>query len=169
MTDQLHFGNETPWTGRWRDRLQSELDRTGFDSLEEFLEAHPGMSYVALARQMAGANIAPIQIFGEQVQLGMAKRSLRSVAMDSLVRYLNQDVPRGWRNGVHFQLRAASAFADWSTGFLNCEHETINLSQRFHNVFDALKAMPIPAGWLPKDVQDPFVVAAFAAGWPEQE
>jgi hypothetical protein len=118
---------------------------------------------------MAGANIAPIQIFGEQVQLGMAKRSLRSVAMDSLVRYLNQDVPRGWRNGVHFQLRAASAFADWSTGFLNCEHETINLSQRFHNVFDALKAMPIPAGWLPKDVQDPFVVAAFAAGWPEQE
>jgi hypothetical protein len=89
--------------------------------------------------------------------------------MDSLVRFLNQNVPRGWMNGLHFRRRSASAFAAWSTGLLSGEHETKNLSHRLNKVFDALEAMPIPTGWLPKDVQDPFVVAAFAAGWPEQE
>jgi hypothetical protein len=169
MTEDLHSEIETPWTGSWRCRLQSKLGRAGFGSLEEFLEANPGLGYVALARQLADANVAPLQIFGEQLRLGMANQRLRSVAMDSLVRYINQYVPRGWRNGFHFQLRAASAFSTWSTSFPNCTKETSNLSERLHSVLDALKAMAIPQGWLPKDVSDTYIVAAFATGWPEHE
>lgn len=169
MTEDLHSEIETPWTGSWRCRLQSKLGRAGFGSLEEFLEANPGLGYVALARQLADANVAPLQIFGEQLRLGMANQRLRSVAMDSLVRFMNQNIPRGWLNGVHFRLRAASVFAAWSTGFSNGTQGTANLSERLHSVFDALEAMTIPQGWLPKDVSDPYVVEAFATGWPAHE
>jgi hypothetical protein len=169
MTDDLHSGNKSPWTGSWRCRLQSELGRAGFGSLEEFLEANPGRGYVARARQLANANVAPLQIFGEQLRLGMANQRLRSVAMDSLVRYIIQYIPRGWRNGVHFRLRAASAFSTWSTSFPICTQEMSNLSERLHSVLDTLEAMDIPQGWLPKDVSDRFLAAAFATGWPAHE
>ncbi len=169
MTDDLHSGIKTPWIGNWRFRLQSELERTGFGSLEALLEANPGLGYVALARRLAEANVAPSQIFGEQLRLGIANRRLRSVAMDSLVRDINDYVPRGWLNGVHFRLRAASAFSTWSTSFSNCTQETSNLSERLHSVLSALEAMTIPQGWLPKDVSDPYVVEAFATGWPAHE
>lgn len=169
MTGDPHSEIKTPWTGNWRLRLQSELARAGFGSLEEFLEANPGRGYVALARQLADANVAPGQIFGEQLRLGMAKQRLRSVAMDSLVRDIHDYIPRGWRNGVHFRLRAASAFSTWLTGLTACNQERSNLAERLHSVWDALQAMDIPTGWLPKDHLDAHIVDAFAIGWPEHE
>jgi hypothetical protein len=169
MKDEGLSHKPSPWTGNWKGRLQAELSRSGFGSLEDFLLAHPGVGYVTLSRQLAGANIAPAQLFGEQLRLGLERRQLRGVAMDSLVRSMNERVPRGWRNGRHFRLRLASAFAAWSVGLSHSTLEPTEIGVRLHRVFDALEAMPIPTGWLPKNSEDPFITAAFATEWPEVE
>ncbi len=156
----------TPWQGDWKARLQEKLKTLGFSSLEEFLNAYPGLGYVSLAKHLGDANVAAMQLYGEQLRRGSVLNNLRFVAMDCLVRFLNEYIPRGWKNGRHFQHRSASAFASWSTSIAAHASSYSGIEQVLKQIFDNLESMPIPAGWLPKDSTDSFVVQAFEKGWP---
>src|SRR4051812_11992887 len=105
----------TPWQGDWQLRLQRKLKSLGYDALDEYLSANPGVSFVRLAESLGDANIAAMQIYGLQLRLAVARGELRAAAKDCLVRFLNKYVKRGWGVGRHFPHRVASAYAAWST------------------------------------------------------
>src|SRR5262249_6983113 len=115
MTEPIENTPFTPWQGDWKARLQEKLSLLGYGNLEEFLDANPGSGYVSLAKLLGDANVAAMQLCGEQIRRGFETNNIRFVAADCLVRFLNEYVPRGWKNGRHFQHRSASAFASWST------------------------------------------------------
>jgi hypothetical protein len=124
------------------------------------------MGYVRLAKELGDANVAPMQIYSEQIRRGCQTSNLRFVAMDCLVRFLNEFIPRGWKNSRHFQHRAASAFASWSTSITAIANSDTGIERRLKLVFATLEAMPLPVGWLPKENNDTFIQQAFEKGWP---
>jgi hypothetical protein len=154
----------TPWQGDWRQRLESKLKSLGFEGLEDFLLAYQGVGYVKLAERLEDANVAAMQLCREHIRRGSENSNLRSVAKDSLVRFLNEYARRGWKVGRHFPHRSASAFAAWSTSLAS--HSTSSIEFDVKRVFDELEALPIPNGWLPTDSSDRFIVEAFNRGWP---
>ena len=155
-----------PWQGDSNARLQQKLSLLGFRNLEEFLDGNPGEGYVRLAKLLDDANVAAMQIYNEQIRRGNQTNNIRFVAMDCLVRFLNEYLPRGWKNGRHSQHRTASAFASWFTAISAIAGSGSKIELKLKNVFDALEAMPLPLGWLPKNKDDVFVVEAFETGWP---
>ena len=166
MTESIENMPSTPWHGDWKARLQKKLLLLGFSSLEEFLEANPGMGYVSLSKLLGDANVAAMQLYGEHIRRGYQTNSIRLVAIDCLVRFLHEYIPRGWKNGRHFPHRSASAFAAWSTSIIGATCSDASIERKLRTVFDTLEAMPIPVGWLPTDKDDVFIAEAFEKGWP---
>ena len=169
MTEPIENTPSTPWQGDWKARLQEKLSLLGFHDLEEFLDGHPGLGYVKLATLLGDANVAAMQLYGEQIRRGCETNNIRAVAMDCLVRFINEYVPRGWKNGRHFQTRSASAYAAWSTSITFIVSSETSLKPTLKRVFENLNSLAIPVGWLPKDKDDVFVVEAFETGWPSPE
>lgn len=166
MTELHDNTPATPWQGDWRQRLRSKLNSLEFDSLECFLIANPGVGYVKLAESLGDADIAAMQLYGEQIRRGHERSSLRNVAIDCLVRFLNEYVRRGWKVGRHFPHRSASAFAAWSTALATHAGSSPSIENTTKRVFELLNELQIPEGWLPKDNSDRFILEAFDRGWP---
>jgi len=164
MTEQ----QRTPWQGDWRIRLQSKLEELGYNALEDFLTSNPGVGYVQLAAKLRDANIAAMQIYGEQIRLAASTGNLRAAAMDCLVRFLNEYVKRGWQNGRHFPHRLASAYAAWFSAInANCEDDR-QMEMRLNAVFEELKRSQPVEGWIPRDSDDAIIRSCFAEAWPTQ-
>ena len=163
MSDEI----TTPWQGDWQLRLKTKLASLGFDELEKFLEANPGTGYVKLAENLKDANVAAMQIYGLQVRKAVETGSLRETAIDCLVRFINEHVKRGWGNGRHFEKRAASAYAAWSTTISSNANDG-EVQEKLKCVFDELEALQPKSGWLPSSSDDPIIVAAFVKGWPPE-
>ena len=155
----------TPWQGGWQLRLRSKLDELGFGTLEHFLAARPGTSYVKLAQEL-DANVAAMQIYGEQVRAAVYEERLRDAAMDSLGRFLKEHMKRGWGRGQHFAFRLASAFGDWKSVVIQFGSGDENLKAKLDAVTEALKANGPPEGWMPAKPNDEFILRAFEEGWP---
>jgi hypothetical protein len=157
--------SKNPWQGDWKERLSIYLESRNFGDLDAFLEANPGVGYLTLAKQLGDTNIAPMQLYGEQIRRAKAKDQLRIAAMDCLVRFINEYIRRGWNEGRHFTHRSASAFAAWSTAIAtHSQDSTVN--DKLKRVYDELERLPIPSGWLPSSANDSFIVSAFETGWP---
>jgi len=166
MTEPIANLSTTPWIGDWKVRLQEKLSFLGFSNLEDFLHANQGLGYVSLAKMLGDANLAAMQLYSEQIRRGCQTGNERFVAMDCLVRFLSEYIPRGWKKGQHFEHRSASAFASWSTSITAIANSDTNIELKLKLVFAQLDAMPIPVGWLPKDNSDNFITEAFDKGWP---
>jgi hypothetical protein len=157
---------ETPWQGDWSERLQLGIRRSGYRTLDEFLAAHPGDSYYSLAR-LLDANIAPMQLYGEQLRNAHKTNRLRAAAADCLARFLSHYVKRGWNCGRHFRSRLASAYAAWRTSILQFSLDNEELAKRLDAVWTNLEENPPPVEWRPTGASDRYIVQAFAKGWPE--
>ncbi len=166
MTEPIERMPSSPWIGDWKVRFQEKLSLLGVKNLEEFLHANQGMGYVSLAKELGDATVAAMQLYSEQIRRGCQTSNIRFVAMDSLVRFLNEYIPRGWKNSLHFQHRIASALASWSTSITAIANLETGIERRLKLVFVTLESMPIPVGWLPKDNNDVFILHAFEKGWP---
>jgi hypothetical protein len=161
MTEQ----ERTPWQGDWQLRLRTKLEALGFEALEDFLTSNPGVGYVKLAATIQDANIAAMQIYGEQIRSAAQRGNLRVAAMDCLVRFLNEYIKRGWGIGRHFPHRLASAYAAWSTAInANCEANEA-LEMRLRAILARLESSQPVEGWLPKDINDPIIQSCFADVW----
>lgn len=156
---------ETSWQGDWRDRLQLGIRRCGFATLDQFLAAHPADTYFALARRL-DANIAPMQLYGEQLRSAQRANCIRQAAADCLARFLVHHLKRGWGSGRHFNSRLAAAYAAWKSSVLHFTQDTEDLAYKIDTVWAALKKMSPPTGWRPEGADDRFIKDAFAAGWP---
>ena len=166
MNEPIEEMPSSPWIGDWKVRFQEKLSFLGFRNFEEFLHANQGTGYVNLAKELGDANVAAMQIHSEQIRVGNQKGNIRFVALDCLVRFLNEYIPRGWKNGRHFRHRLASAFASWSTSITAIANSDTGIERKLKLVFATLEAMPIPVGWIPKDNNDAFILQAFEKGWP---
>ncbi len=157
---------QSPWHGNWQDRLQASLKGLGFRSLEEFLAANPGVSYVDLQQSLGSANIAAMQLYGEQIRNAAFERRLREAAMDSLVRFFREHVKRGWGQGRHFAFRLASALGDWKSVISQFAEGDRALNEQLDGVIKAINSSNPQLGWSPADKDDVIIQKAFRIGWP---
>jgi hypothetical protein len=161
MNDQLR----TPWQGDWQLRLHAKLQSLGFTDLDAYLSANPGIGYVTLAESLGDADVAAMQLYGEQIRRAARQGCMRDAAADSLARFLAQHLRRGWGNGQHFWLRLASAFGDWKT-VIRQFSEIEPAHDHLDAVTEAIKAVNPPHGWIPRSGSDAILQSAFAAAWP---
>ena len=155
-----------PWQGDWRSRLDSKLASLGYRDVQGFLDERQGIGYVEIAKSLGDARIAATQINGEQLRSALQSNSLRDAAKDSLMRFIVEYVPQGWRTGKHFPHRSAAAFAAWATSIDAIVGEGSDIPPKTVRVCDVLAALPIPDGWLPRTSHDDYLEEAFAIGWP---
>lgn len=155
----------TPWHGDFQVRLQSKLQSLGFADLETYLAANPGLGYITIAELLSDANVAAMQLYGEQLRRAAKQGNLREAAADCLSRFLTQHITRGWGNGRHFRLRLASAFGDWKT-VVRQFSDSGSAEAPLDAVTEAIKACKPPNGWIPKSGNDPILESAFGVGWP---
>jgi len=166
MTNTPANPEATPWHGDWRQRLALKLPQLGYSDLDAFLGDNPAVGYVTLAAMCGDASIAAMQIVGEQIRLAVEHGAVRAAARDSLIRFINEYVPRGWGMGKHFAHRSASAFAAWKTTLQAHMPENPSVDAMAKRLLDELESQSIPLGWLPRGPSDPFITAAFDSAWP---
>jgi hypothetical protein len=157
---------DTPWQGDWKERLVEKLASMGFGTLEEFLSANPGVGYVNLAKMLTDANVAALQLYGEQIRTAASTGRLREGAKDSLVRFLAEHIKRGWDASRHFTFRLAAALADWKSSLIQFGSQNSDFPAKLDAVINALREASPPKGWVPKSPSDEHIERAFAKGWP---
>lgn len=166
MIDRMDSGANNPWDGDRQSRLQVTLTQLGFSSLNDFLVAHPGISYSKLAESLRDAAVAPMQIYGLQIRQATAAGQLREAAKDSLARFINEHIKRGWSNGRHFNFRRASALGDWISVVTQYSGGNRSLEARLSAVSEELKASSPPQSWKPVGGSDEIIRSAFERCWP---
>ncbi len=133
--------------------------------MSDWLNSLPAVTYPELAKKL-GIPVAAMQIVLIQLKEADTPSKKRQASADMLVRELNQYLPDGWELGEKTDFRRASAFAAWAS---NTRDKSVKLdpNHRARAVFDALKLLNPPKGWLPKSTGDSFVQEAFRRGWPD--
>jgi SAM-dependent methyltransferase len=153
-----------------QSKLNERLRSAGFDSLEAFLAARPGVGVVALAnelgRPVVGVDIARAMLTGAQAR---GSGAFREVAIDLLARHIREILVNGWGRlrpnedpDTDLEIVNISAWAVWLTQIKAAD---ASLDERAHAVYQALKATA-PEGWLPADGNDPILRRAFDEAWP---
>jgi|SRR5579884_1630600 len=163
------MGARQTWEGNWRGRLLSRLSSLGFHSVHAFLQAFPRETYVQLAGRV-GDDIAPIQVECVQFDEAALAGSIRQAARDSLTRDLLYQLKRGWEGGVKGNFATSAAYVDWLgrlEGSSRNQQPNRDFRRKGEIVWAALEQLQPPLGWLPIGIDDPYIAAAFAKGWPE--
>jgi len=142
------------WDPEWEARLVGHVRGSGFANVWEYLRSRPGRTYAELAEEIAGDGgfgVAPIQI--ERLQARQTPDAeLRLSVRDSLVRHLRHSFKAlAWRDGPYWESTAIGALVSWSAMW----SERVDISHLKHRMFEQAP----PAGWLPADDRDPYVVA----------
>lgn len=157
----------TPWQGDWQQRLRAKLESLGFGDLEGFLSANPGIGYVQLAASLGDANVAAMQLYGQQIRTAIECGRLRDAAKDCLARFINEHCKRGWGNGRHFERRLASVYGAWTTAIATNSSSSEELREKMRMVFDELEKLAPESGWLPVGGNDELIERAFQISWPD--
>jgi hypothetical protein len=149
----------------WEAQVKEKLAQIGASSCAELLARFPGRSYRDVATELGGG-LAPIAL--RAVYLREAKRThrMRSAIADSLVRELNERLPAGWNTGDRPEFGAAMSATTWETSII-AEAGMPELEPVADRIWQALRDVPPPTGWRPRDAEDPLIRRAFDAGWPE--
>ena len=157
------------WAGDWGAKVYGALRRQGFESMSDFLAAHPLDTYDQVAARL-GPHFAPVQIEHLQFLEAVESGRMRHAASDALVRKLHEHLPRGWKRGDDAVNRAMLAYAEWA-GIVETRAKLVGnpiSAHIFLAVWRALERIGPPEGWLPSDARDDILVRAFAEGWPPE-
>lgn len=155
-----------PWRGDWKSRLEAKLNSMGFECLEQFLDANPGVDYLRMAKMLTEADVAALQLYGEHIRNATARNRLREAARDSLVRFLVEHLKYGWGQGRHFDFHWASAVAAWKSCIVQFGSKDQHIVASLDAVINALKEAAPPTGWIPQSPSDEYIETAFERGWP---
>jgi hypothetical protein len=153
-------GMDAPaWRGDWRSRLAARVRAEGYDSLDGFFRATPGVPYTELARLLSRQHeIAPIHLEQIHSELAQARGPARPWAMDSMTRFMRGSLSRGWGNGKYWQVALLGGLASWTVLWGG--------GPRLQAIKEALFQLAPPVGWVPQNEDDPIVRKAFDLGWP---
>lgn len=181
------------WSPDWQQRIASRLHGIGCDSVARFLERYPGEPYEAAAERL-GDDVAAMQLSRLHIAEVRDEHMFRRVAMDSLARELNANLPRGWNRcadlppaepehspWIHLaalplvsteehrrqriEFQKSGAYAFWAV--LLQEYDP-NVESRADAVWKSLLTLTPPEGWYPLGPDDSLIVCAFEEGWPEK-
>jgi hypothetical protein len=155
------------WIGDWRERIRERVRSLGSVSVAEFLEHYPAEPYYKVARRL-GNDVSAAQISRMQFEEAANRDEVRHRAMDGFTREIVENLKRGWGVGKHVEFRTAGVHAAWMA-LLEFRADAPHLRPKGAAVWDSLKALQPPRGWLPSGPDDPLIEAAFAQGWPLQE
>jgi hypothetical protein len=155
------------WIGDWRARIRERIHSRGSESVRGFLEHHPAEPYFKVARRL-GDDVAAIQLARMQFEEAVDRDEVRQVAMDGFSREIVENLKRGWGVGRHADFRTAGVYAGWMA-LLEFRADAPHLRPMGDAVWNSLKEIQPPQGWLPSGPNDPIIQAAFAKGWPPQE
>lgn len=157
---------EQMWSGDWRARIRGRIHALGCETMGDFLNRHPAEPYHKMARGL-GVDVAAAQLSRMQFEEATDAGALRLAALDGLARVIKNHLKRGWDVGRHVVFNTAGARADWLV-LLEFRADAPHLLPRGEAVWDALKALDPPQGWLPDGPDDPMIQAAFDKAWPRE-
>jgi hypothetical protein len=167
MTDYGSYpsGQGFAWRGDWLARLLDLLRAKGFETLTEFVRTKPAATLGELVSALGVGDVAPIQLQWRLVEEARMSKTLRECALDLFVRFLHE-ANQGWPSDQSWdgQRRVRSALISWQTSLGDEQYEAV----AGKIVLELLKAPDVPPGWLPKDVDDPRLVALFDRHWPKE-
>lgn len=125
----------------------------GYSSVTAYAALNPRKSWHDLAEEL-DADLAAVQLQAAIRQEAETAGNLYEYARSSLIRYLHEHLKRGWiADATDFE--AAFCYGDWSAS-LGPE-----LSDFTDRVWEELIGTHPPAGWLPDDIGDTYLDAAF--------
>lgn len=154
------------WDEGWRERIAERVKEKGHASLINFVEAHPITPFHTLAFEL-GSDIAGAQVGMCFVQELEKEKSLRDVAADSLCRALNGNLRHGWQQGAHVGRMMAGAYSDW-LAILRYSSNASASERLGQEVWQVLKSLHPPVGWLPHDSNDKWIRTALDAARIEE-
>ena len=161
------MSNNADWSEGFVERMYAKLKAMGYETVTQFLECDCGRGYKAAAR-IFGGNVAPLQLtqlqFDEAEQCG----TIRAACKDSLVRHAVEYIPQGLGGCSDYFQRALFGSA-WETAVHFRAPQRKHLAERARKVWDELVKLAPPPTWVPKSVDDEFVVRAFERGWPDED
>jgi hypothetical protein len=172
-------------TANWQKTIATHLQARGCKSLLDYLKSNPGKSYLALAQEF-GSGVFAMQVIRLAFEEAQLKGQLRWASMDALVRELREAFPNGWgkvykpvyrsllteeqqpekaeqTEEARIRFQKAKACGAW---LAMVGQVPTNAWSHLQSVWDALEHLSPPIGWLPKDPDDPLILAAFEKGWP---
>lgn len=152
------------WDGDWRARIRGRVHSVGCETVGDFLKRHPSEPYFKVARRL-GDDVAAVQLSQIQFEEIADASELRRAAMDGFSREIAEHLKRGWGVGRHVDFNTAGAYTGW-IALLQFRAEAPHLVPRGDAVWNELKALNPPQGWLPSGPDDPIIQAAFAKAWP---
>src|SRR5262245_52960225 len=97
----------------------------------------------------------------DAIQQGKA----REAAKESLVRALNEQLPKGWNKGKQVHYKRGRALGEW---VLPCEkaEDWQRVTSLADRVWQEIERLNPPDDWCPRSVNDPVLEEAFAHAWP---
>ena len=143
----------TTWHGDWGSRIKARIADLGFPSARSFADAHISLSYIDLAI-ILGDDVAAVQVESVLHDEAIDQSELTYFSRSSLVRRLNQALPKGWGLGARADFKAASAFANWTASLPDAHQE------RCRRIFKRIQD-EASKGWRPGSPSDPIISSAF--------
>ena len=140
------------------ERIQERVRAKGFASLLDFTETRPRATFLDLANDLGVEDVAAVQIEWLLKDEALNRNCFERFARATLVREMYDELPQGWGVGEKADFRRAGVYAGW------CDTLGQEYDDATDRVWDALKRLGPPVGWLPADADDPLVVKAFQEG-----
>lgn len=148
--------SERTWQGDWITRIYQRVHERGFESVTAFAETKPTATLLELAAEL-GEGVAAIQLEGVLYSEAEKSGTFDKFARGLLARCIREWIPTGWTSGDQFETQRVDAFVDWSVIVSSHIDES-----RVDAIWEALKTINIPEGWLPEGPDDPILARAFA-------
>lgn len=149
----------------WRKRIRSILHSQGYETIEDYVCGFPAEPYVKLAKRL-NADVAAMQLSWMQLEEAQEQGRIRGALVDCLVRCITGTVKRGWLNGKDFASNAALAYALWAG---EVKRTRPDLEPLAWTIWQELRMLHPPRGWLPNGPDDLIIQAAFAKAWPHDD
>lgn len=157
---------------QWRTLVADRLRRTGYDSTVAFLKGFPNIPFGQLYRLVCREEPRDQQLdigfarFEDAIFFGAIKEgAVRWVTLDMLVRVLREHLGKGWDRGTDARVRRGRAYSEWRFPW-RTDEDYENTSATCERIWSRLKAIA-PPDWRPSGTDDPVILDAFEAEWPE--
>ena len=154
---------ERTWEDDWQERIYRRVFARDFGSLTAFAASRPRDTLIDLAETLGKDDVAPVQIETLLRDEAEHSKQVKAFAQSLLVRYFREELVHGWGNDIvaddgqrlEFLSVAAGASSAWTLGLPDRDQDTTDI------IWERLKQLPIPTGWLPEGPDDPYIVKAF--------
>lgn len=151
------------WQGNWKTRILNRLEGRGVNTLTEYLNQKPTLSYIEIANDLGKDDVAAFHVEWLHFEEAIKNDRFRDAAIDSLLRDIFHHLPNGWKRDAAGEFDTAGVWADW---VVRLENYSNNIKPIALAVWGELLKSHPPAGWKPHGLEDRRIIHAFDVAWP---